>query len=193
MREIKTTTKVYEFEELKDDIKEKVLDNYRYINVDFDEWNDWLIEDFIREIKEKTNLDLEQKDIIWEAGSRNAKFGVYSTSIINQLISRFEMKYLQQIDISTTDKLGSFLSHMGGGICSRGETEKDLAEVYFEEGKENKAVTTEINKIINIVIELAGKYHIQNEEVYNENISDENVKKTLLNNEYEFTEDGRIF
>ena len=82
---------------------------------------------------------------------------------------------------------------MGGGICSRGETEKDLAEVYFEEGKENKAVTTEINKIINIVIELAGKYHIQNEEVYNENISDENVKKTLLNNEYEFTEDGRIF
>lgn len=193
MREIKTTTKVYEFEELKDDIKEKVLDNHRYINVDFDEWNDWLIEDFIREIKEKTNLDLEQKDIIWEAGSRNAKFGVYSTSIINQLISRFEMKYLQQIDISTTDKLGSFLSHMGGGICSRGETEKDLAEVYFEEGKENKAVTTEINKIINIVIELAGKYHIQNEEVYNENISDENVKKTLLNNEYEFTEDGRIF
>ena len=38
--------KVYKFEELDKQTKEKVIDNYRYINVEHSTWYDWIQENF---------------------------------------------------------------------------------------------------------------------------------------------------
>jgi len=191
MRPITTTTKIYKFEELTDSAKEQVFDTYRDINVDYDSWNDYVIENFIDDIKKEINLDLKNEHILWAVGDRNSKFGVYSDIVVKQLISRFENKGVY--DIETVDKIGSFLNHLGGGICRRETTEKDLAQVYFDNEKENKAVTKEINKVINKLIEICGKYHIENEEQYTYNMSDNAIEETLLINDYEFTENGGIF
>jgi hypothetical protein len=73
-----------------------------------------------------------------------------------------------------------------------------LADVYFEDedttDKQKKAITEEINTIINSIIELCSKYHNDNEESYNILISDESVKDTLEANEYDFdSETMRIY
>jgi len=192
MKKIQIEKTIKKFDELDEEQQEEILNDYRNINIDFQGWNDYIIIDFIEEVKSKTDLEIETNDIIWETGSRNSKFGVYSKNIVNQLLSKFEHKGV--CEIYTTKKLGSFLNHRGGGICFKNHTEYDLAEVYFEEDfnnnnsnkKQNKIVKEQINSIINKVIELCSKYHKNNEEAYNYAISDEAVKETIKSNDYDF-------
>jgi len=40
--------KVYKFDELDKQTREKVIENYRFINVEDTFWYDWIKEDFIR-------------------------------------------------------------------------------------------------------------------------------------------------
>lgn len=190
----KTIKKLNEFSEIE---QEKILNNYRDINTDFQDWNDYILIDFIEDLKKQTDLDIEADQIIWEVGSRNSKFGVYSKDIVNQLLNKFADKGVYDID--TTEKLGSFLNHRGGGICTQHSTETGLAQAYFEEdeqeqAEQNKAVTEQINDVIDEVISLCSKYHNKNEEAYNYAISDEAVKDTIEANDYDFdVETKRIY
>src|SRR6056300_807985 len=51
---------VYKFKELDKQTKEKVIDNYRYINVEDTFWYDFIKEDFIRLGLEIRNFDLDR-------------------------------------------------------------------------------------------------------------------------------------
>lgn len=188
MKKIQITKTIKKLEEFNKEQQEEILNNYRYINVEIDFFNNYLIEEFINELKNKTNIEVSNNDIIWEVGSRDSKFGVYSKKIINRLISKFEDKGVYDID--TTDKIGSFLNHRGGGICSQNHTEFNLAQVYFEDDniteKEKETITKEINNIIDTIIELCSEYHKKNEEAYNYNLSDEAIKETIKANDYDF-------
>jgi hypothetical protein len=192
MEKIQIEKTIKKFNEFSEDEQEEILNNYRDINVDFDDcddWNDYILIDFIEEVKKETDLEIESDDLIWEVGDRNSKFGVYSKNIVNQLIFKFEDKGVY--DIETTEKLGSFLNHLGGGICRQRQTESGLAQVYFEEDTEeqaeqNKAVIEQINNIIDTIIELCSKYYTKNEEAYNYAISDEAVRETIEANDYDF-------
>ena len=194
MKKIQIEKTIKKFNEFTEEEQEEILKNYRDINIDLDNWNDYILSDFIDEVKEKTDLDIETKDIIWEVGSRYSKFGVYSKNVINQLLHKFKNKGIY--NINTTEKFGSFLNHRGGGICSKHNTELGITEVYFEDDKQkytkkNKVVIEQINNIIDEVIELCSKYHNKNEEAYNYNISDEAIKDTLEANDYEFDNETR--
>jgi hypothetical protein len=195
MKKISIEKTLKKFNEFTEEEQEQILDNYRYINVEDNFFNDYLIEEFIDEVKEKTDLDISNNNIIWEVGSRNSKFGVYSKTIVNDLISKFEDKGVY--DIYTTDKLGSFLNHLGGGICNKNHTKHDLVDVYFEDTtteETKKIVTEQINKVLNTIIDLCSDYHSKNEEVYDYYLSDEAVKETIEANEYDFdTETLRIY
>tara|TARA_R100000742_G_C4186970_1_gene20269 strand:+ start:56 stop:550 length:495 start_codon:yes stop_codon:yes gene_type:complete len=50
--------KVYKFEELDEQTREKVIENYRYINVDDTFWYDWIKDDFYR-----LGLEIQEFDI----------------------------------------------------------------------------------------------------------------------------------
>ena len=183
---IKKTYKT--FEELTEEQQQKVLDNNRYINVEFEDF-DYLKEDFLNELKEKTNIDLSQNDIVYSISDygRDNHFGVLSKEIVNQLISIFEDKGLY--DIETTNKIGSFTSHLGGGICSKGSTEQDLAQCYFEDDtneKTQKEITQKVNDIINQIIDLCSKFYDKFVEDYNYYLSDESIKETIIDNVMEF-------
>lgn len=192
MRKEQFEKTIKNFDEFTSEEQEQIINNYRDINIDFDDWNEYILSDFIEEVKKQTNIDINSQDILWSVGSRRAKFGVYSKPIIKQLIRKFENKGVY--DIGVPEKLGSFLNHLGGGICSQDNTQKGYASVYFEDENENKAVKKQINDIIDIIIDLCIKYHSENEKAYNDNVSDEAVKETLDINEYEFDADTlRIF
>src|SRR6056297_4203333 len=143
MRKIQFEKTIKTFDEFNEEQQEEIINNYRFINVEFNDCNDYILSDFIESVKEKTNLEIESKNITWAVGDRNARFGVYSKNIINELLNRFADKGVYDID--TTDKLGSFLNHMGGGICNQNHTELGLAHVYFEDDTEEY---TEQNKVV---------------------------------------------
>src|SRR6056297_2814762 len=134
MRKIQFEKTIKTFDEFNEEQQEEIINNYRFITVEFNDWNDYILSDFIESVKEKTNLEIESKNITWSVGDRKAHFGVYSKNIINELLNRFADKGVYDID--TTDILGSFLNHMGGGICNKNHTELGLAEVYFEEDED---------------------------------------------------------
>ena len=186
---IETIKKTYKtFEELTEEQQQKVLDNNRYINVEFEDF-DYLIEDFFQTLKEKTDLELNYKDLIYSISDygRDNHLGIYSKNLVNQLINRFEDKGLY--DISTTDKLGSYTNHLGGGICSKGSTEQDLAKCYFEDDTNEKTqeeITKKVNDIINIVIDLCSEYYDKFVKDYNYYLSDESIKETILANKMDF-------
>jgi len=191
MRKIQIEKNIKKFEEFNKEKQEEILNNYRDINVDFEDWNGYILNEFIDEVKQKTDLEINTNDIIWEVGNRNSKFGIYAKSVLNQLLHRFESKGVYDID--TTGKLGSFLFHRGGGICSQNHTELSSAGVNFEDDnitmEKRKAVTEQINKVIDEIIELSTEYHNRNEKAYNNMLSDESVKDTIEANEYEFDEE----
>ena len=184
-----TITRIYKtFEELTTEQQAKVLDENRYINVEFEDF-DYLKENFISEVKEKTNIDLSHKDLVYSISDygKDNHFGIYSKNLINQLIYLFEDKGLYDID--TTSKLGSYTSHLGGGICSKNTTEISLAKCYFEDNtheKTQKQITIKVNDIINTIIDLSSKYYDKFIEDYQYYLSDESIKETLIANEMEF-------
>ena len=53
-------TKVYQFEELDEQTKEKAIDNYRYISVDDDSWYEWIKEDLISVGIELRSFDIDR-------------------------------------------------------------------------------------------------------------------------------------
>jgi hypothetical protein len=189
MEKIQIEKTIATFKELTDSQKEDVLNKNRFINVEYTDWNDYILAQFIEDIKTKLNLDIDTIDITWAVGDRNAHFGVLSKKVISQLLDKHANNGVYDID--TTDKLGSFLSHRGGGICSQESTERGLAHVYFEDDAEsernkNKEVSDQINDVLNQIIDLCVEYHNKNEEAYNYALSDESVKDTLEVNEYKF-------
>ena len=192
-----TKTQTGKFKEFSESEQEQILNNYRDINVDYSDWNDYILINFIEDLKTQTGVEIEADQIFWAVGDRKAKFGVYSKDIINFLVDKFADNGVYDID--TPEKLGSFLNHRGGGICTQGSTETGLATAYFEDDSEaqeeqNKAVTEQINDIIDKIIVLSSEYHNKNEEAYNYSISDESVKEALEANEYDFdSETMRIF
>ena len=53
-------TKVYPFEELDEQIKEKAIDNYRYISVEDHSWYEWIKEDLISVGIELRSFDIDR-------------------------------------------------------------------------------------------------------------------------------------
>ena len=119
---------------------------------------------------------------------RSDKLGIISKNVVNQLIRQYEEKGVY--DIYTSEKLGTFLNHRGGGICVKGTTEHNLAEVFFEDEEttqeERKQIIEEINDKINTIIDITENYFTEYQDYYKDLISDEQVAETLKINEYEF-------
>jgi hypothetical protein len=56
--------KVYKFDELDKQTKEKVIENYRFINVEDTFWYDWIKEDFNRLGLEIKEFDLGRRNYV---------------------------------------------------------------------------------------------------------------------------------
>ena len=193
------TVNVYKFDELSDDVKEKILDKFRDINVDYEWWECDL--DYISEqIKEKVGIDISSKDISFDFGN-GCNIYIKSSDIVSELSS----KYPELIDLDLPEKFGCFTNYMGGGINSnlkRSEVNIDYAE--FEEYDDE----SELRKVVyeKGIEEIKGKIEDDLDELHNileqgfkdlwenyhNSMSDESVKETIECNEYFFTEDGSL-
>lgn len=189
--------KVFEFNELSEDVKEKVLDEHRFVNVDYDWW-DFSISVFLREAKELGFSNIESDDITFKINDRDAHFGIKRTSAT--LDSEFFEGYSIASGFETgVNKVGYWFSD----FPFRGYNSTELSHVEFDEivkeenGKWVDVSDDEFEEIKALdkyweLLALCKKYFRKLEEEYEYLLSDEAVKETILINEYTFTEEGEI-
>ena len=158
--------KVYKFEELDKPTKEKVIENYKYINVEDTFWYDWIKEDFKR-------LGLEIQEI--DLGRRN---------YIKIYIDNFK------------DTSESILQEFGDsvGVKQTAKNYLDEYEKIQANFKEDEDVEREV-ELLDIEYEKEYSEDILSylRLNYEWEITDEAIINTIEANDYDFTTDGKIY
>ena len=157
--------KVYKFDELDEQTKERVIDNYRFINVEDTFWYDSIQEEFDELGISITAFNLDRNTATIEIGD----FQITSIKIIeefgdNVLIKQTAKNYLDEynkIESNFEDDEDCFI-----------ELEK-LDEEYEKEYSED------------ILSYLRSSYDWE--------ISDEAITETIEANDYDFTTEGKIY
>ena len=158
--------KVYKFEELDKQTKEKVIENYRYINVETTTWYDWIKEDFNilgLEIKE---FDLGRRNYVkiyidnLEETSKSILYEFGDSVLIKQTAKNYIDEYEKiQANFKEDEDI---------------EREVELLDEQYE--KEYSE---------DILSYLRSNYEWET--------SDEAVINTIEANEYDFTTEGKIY
>lgn len=192
MREVKLVKKLYQFDELYEDIKDEVIDEHRYINID-DSWYEYIVEDFF--LDTYIRYGIEFNDIEFDLG-RDKFLKVNNISVnhdvfLNRLLiegvinKRLYDKLKRQSDKFTIDIK-----------CYKYAVEVIITD-YSEVDRKGYLVTDYLEREVDL--ESWFKHNIVNrllnilEDFYNSLISDEYIIETLKANDYEFTVDGKIF
>tara|TARA_B100001059_G_C17786043_1_gene557147 strand:- start:355 stop:849 length:495 start_codon:yes stop_codon:yes gene_type:complete len=158
--------KVYKFEELDEQTKEKVIDNYRTINVEDTFWYEWIKEDFNR-----LGLEIQEFDL----GRRNYikiyidNFKDTSESILQEFGDSVGVK---QTAKNYLDQYNKILSNFKEDEDIERELEI-LDDQYEKEYSED------------ILSYLRSNYEWE--------ITDEAVINTIEANDYDFTTNGKIY
>ena len=195
MKTIITETKVYKFKELSETGKEKALDNLRDINVAWDYWYDY---------EGKTGFSQDEIDALHKAGL--PKDHVIPTELIDHDNIDFDLgrgSYIQLINPSFSDdevarcfcgvskRIWSLLEHHFY-VSNRRDGDTKIEFTYCGRRalkKVNEAIEQaeeRINdKIQEVLSDLRKNYDYQT--------SDEAIIETIEANDYDFTEDGKIF
>ena len=158
--------KVYKLEELDKQTKEKVIENYRYINVEDTFWYDWIKEDFNR-----LGLEIQEFDL----GRRN---------YIKIYIDNFK------------DTSESILQEFGDSVLIKQTAKNYLDEFNKIQAnyKEDEDIEREL-EILDEEYEKEYSEDILSHlrASYEWEISDEAIINTIEANDYDFTIDGKIY
>lgn len=192
-------TKVYTFEELSDEAKQVALDRHREINA-HDGWWDPIYEGLTEKAKE---AGFEVQDIYFSGFWSQGDGAMFTYKGFNDNILK---GFVAQLQLSEEDKQ-LILSQgvVSGKGLHRGHYyhEKSCDHyVYLESNDPDFEYATDLidgldgafeNYVTEVYEDLCGQLYKDLEEYYNELTSDEYVGEMLIENEYEFTEDGKIF
>ena len=158
--------KAFLFEELDSQTKEKVIENNRTINVDSNFWYECELENFKHELKIKVN-----------------EFDVYRTEINITIENSFE----------TAQGIVNFFGKESSIVYSAKTFIRDM--IFIEEKYEHDGEKLE-EELEYLEEEFRGEIA---EEIlsmltsqYEYETSDDEIKETIIANEYEFTEDGEM-
>ncbi len=157
--------KVYKFKELDKQTKEKVIENYRYINVEDTFWYDWIKDDFNR-----LGLEIQEFDL-----NRN---------YVKIYIENFE------------DTSNYIIEEFGDSVAIKQTAKNYLKELeeIVSNFKEDEDIDREFETldekyqhefVADILSYLRAEYEYQ--------ISDEALDEFFINNDYDFTTEGKIY
>tara|TARA_Y100000310_G_scaffold309683_1_gene354052 strand:+ start:302 stop:904 length:603 start_codon:yes stop_codon:yes gene_type:complete len=195
------TINTYKYKELSKEAKEKVINKFQDINVNYDWW-EFIIDNLTEEIKEKLNIDIDTKDIHFEMLSRDNNIHIESKT----LISALSQKYPKLLDFDIPEKFGLFCNYLGGGLCSS-LNESEYKEEYieleeeFNESEEidkeveivqNKKIKEDIMDNLRVLHNILKDYYNKLYEEYNYAVSEEAIVESLNVNEMMFKENGEV-
>ena len=157
---------VYKFKELDKQTKEKVIENYRYINVDDFQWYDWIKDDFNR-----LGLEIQEFDL----GRRNyakiyiENFEDTSKNIIEEFGDSVLIKQTAKNYINEYEKIQANFK----------EDEDIEREVELLDEQYEKEYSEDILSYLR--------------SNYDWETSDEAIYQTIEANDYDFTTNGKIY
>ena len=182
-------TKIYSFSELSKDAKAKAVESLRDINVDYDNWHDYIIEDYTEKLEALgyRNIKIFYSGF-WSQGDGacyTAKVDIYEWLKAHKLSN----KYKALFNVSKEGGISATISHSSHYYYS---TSTSLEESgIWEESTKVQSQYGEIEKLILAEREQMGnELYRALESAYEEEQKDENVINTIEANEYSFLEDG---
>jgi hypothetical protein len=172
MREDTKVTKVYEFKELSEEVREKAIDKLWDINVEYSEWWDGVYDD-----AENIGLKIESFDLDYH--SISGKF-MASADDTYKSIMIYHGK-----DCETYITAQIYREELAK------EVELNFIRNREEDCPEDFLDTEEVDK--EFLHMLLQDYLIILKKEYEYRTSEEAIKETIEANEYEFTEDGELY
>lgn len=176
---------VYEFDELSEGAKQKALEQFRYINVDYDDW--WLCDDRFRDLFMDAGLELGdgwEHKMYFDLDRGSYVFfdkGVLSVDINKFFGNRIPKKLLKNIEHVSVGVV-----HYGGGYA------KNTIEAQMIDGfLGSEAEVDEIGQ--KILDEVMDRLLKMLRDDYNGLTSDEAVIDAIRANEYQFLKNGKHF
>jgi hypothetical protein len=181
------TIKTYSFKELKDEARQKALEKFRDINVDYDDWSEPVIEDW----KEKLgNLGFVNPEIeysgFWSQGDGacfmagvDIEKWLKSHKLAGKFKALFNASELVNIAVVKTDHHYSHENSIGVNVESWGNNEKVQEQIGAIEGQ-----------IKDEARELSRGIYKDLEAYFTELTEDEAVIDTIEANDYQFSEFG---
>lgn len=198
--------KILTFEELSPERQKKELDNHRDINVNYDDWCDYILEEFCDDMEAKGFLTT-RKDIAYDMFSQGS--GASFTAKVDGLkyidlldpngttYPRLRERYKQGgFDIQIVRTSSNYCHHytMDVRTIDHWEEEKDDDDVgkLIEDTAEGGEYVDKLAELSGHILEDARRYaqdlHKKLENAYYANTTDEAVKETIICNEMEFEE-----
>jgi len=190
MKQVKKTFKVYNFDELKEEVKDKILDKFRYVNVENEMWYEFLVEEF----KDKLNkmgvdfqnvyFSLDRDNYIYLDKPQVIDEEKFILSIYNDK-GKQAQKILKELEEKNEDDEDGFdflrieTNYYGGGSA------KNYVSCNTEKINEDE-YTEFLNDILNDF-----KKELSN--CYEESTEDKAIIDFIEMNEYEFLENGEQF
>jgi hypothetical protein len=181
------TISLYQFDELYETVKKKILDKYRNINVDYDGWDDWVLEDWYIKLK---SLGYEDAKIYFSGFWSQGDGACFTATVnIDQYLSAHKLTTRFKHLLEWADYISITITHRRHYYFARST---DVNVEFREENQEVEALLNELEAMIKKERETLGDEIYKNlEDVYCDLTSDESVAETLRINEYEFLEDGQ--
>lgn len=193
------TVITYSFEELSPEAQSKAIENLYDINVDYDEWCDYILDDRKEKLQEYgfNNPDIGYSGF-WNQGDGasftckdiNITTFMHKLKLCNQFRSLFEgIKHgYCYIDVSI-DKINHHYSHSNTVLANLNYEEQDNSynDLRNIQAQQLESIMT------SQVRELSDQIYNELQKDYEYLTSEEAIKDTILANEYEFTENGELY
>ncbi len=197
MREV--TFKLYKFNELSDEVKEKVLDDNRYFQVEYFNWWGFVYEDAENIGLEIVEFDLDRRYIrmklkenilssikkICRNFDKEEEIYKLAKEYYDEIIKYFkedeeiqEFMQAQKCPITILDmKIDEFIEHYPDSML------EDIARYWLVDDRYRDAYLRDMGNLFLSVLE----------DEFNYLISDEAIIEYFDNNDYEFFENGKVF
>lgn len=177
-----------------DEVKEKAVEQYRYINVDFDDWYDFLILNWKEKLEQAGFLDPE----IYFSGFYSQGDGACFDC------ARFDLpSLLKNLDFSEEEKERILkiqdefsISIKKGGTyniyCHKMTRYAEIEDFYVKKQSDKDLLSNLENQIEEMRLDFCTKIYSELQEAFEDLTSDQAVYDTLQANEYLFEENGKI-
>lgn len=185
------TINLYEYDELPEDIKAKVIQNHRYFNVDDSWWYEGEVEYWKDELKAEGFEDAEiQFSGFWLQGdgaSFTASVNIETFLRKHKSITRFK-KLLPLVPVGD---LSARIVRIGHHYVHEYTVKADVEMAWSNETEPLRGLRSELEGFLTErVRELSRKIYRSLESEYERQTSDEAIIETLKTNEYTFRENG---
>ena len=194
-------TKVYTFDELSEEAKEKAIEKNRYMNVEYWLWYHDIYDTF----KEKYSSLFEITNMYFsgfhsQGDGAMFEYGGITDKLIDEFIEQLQLTPLRKKIVKEAIHFSGSGKHKGyyhnEHCCSHSfyvESQYDLETYHknIQEFIDNIAMEFEAF-IEDKYIDLAKELYQSLEDEYEWYTSDKSIKEHLIENEYEFTENGEL-